>query len=573
MGSKKFDYFFFVWMTVILLTVLAISVQDLFPWLLNYPKELVWPISDLLNFFMNLLVSYTGDFFLTVSWLLAFPIKAAQLLLQSLPWVVILFLFTLLAYFSSGFKLSLFTFFAITYMVVIGYWEESMNTLSLVVISVPFAIIFGFGLGILGFYSKKAERVMMPILDVFQTVPTFAYLLPILLLFGFGTVLGLIASVVYSFPPMVRNTILGLQRVPKEIIESGRMAGATNRQLFWQVLVPSSARQLLLGINQTTMASLSMVIIASIIGGTADIGWTVLYYIRKAEVGESLLVGIVIALMAIMIDRITSGIATRPSSNKAGNETILIRYRYTIIAVFGSVLLFILTNFIQIFDNSFVQMGPKLAAPMNDWFDAFVKEYRSSIKEIKTFVLFIPSLLLGIVFSFKNILISGCMFFPIELLCFDALPWYAKGEASLETISLNNFHIGYDMESNIYLWFQEWLTKPINKTVFYNFCLSLIVVLIFRKLVYKKWPTIKGKNLLFLYFYLFVLFTSWIISAPGIRFGLGLFLLFIVYQAINISESTIRFKILENKSTWVVFGRSFVCSKTTSLLVGITISS
>ena len=79
MGSKKFDYFFFVWMTVILLTVLAISVQDLFPWLLDYPKELVWPISDLLNFFMNLLVSYTGDFFLTVSWLLAFPIKAAQL--------------------------------------------------------------------------------------------------------------------------------------------------------------------------------------------------------------------------------------------------------------------------------------------------------------------------------------------------------------------------------------------------------------------------------------------------------------------------------------------------------------
>ncbi len=175
-----------------------------------------------------------------------------------------------------------------------------------------------------------------------------------------------------------------------------------------------------------------------------------------------------------------------------------------------------------------------------------------NIFSIKTFVLFIPSLLLGIVFSFKNILISGCMFFPIELLCFDALPWYAKGEASLETISLNNFHIGYDMESNIYLWFQEWLTKPINKTVFYNFCLSLIVVLIFRKLVYKKWPTIKGKNLLFLYFYLFVLFTSWIISAPGIRFGLGLFLLFIVYQAINISESTIRFKILENKMILII---------------------
>ncbi len=388
MRSNKFDYFLSVWLIVIGITVLIVLTQDTLPWLIKYPKEFVWPVSDILNFCMNLFVSYTGDFFLGVSWLLAFPIKAAQWLLHSVPWIVILFLFTLLAYFSSGIKLSFFTFLAITYMVVIGYWEESMNTLSLVVISVPLAIIFGFAIGILGFYSKRAERVIMPILDVFQTVPTFAYLLPILLLFGFGTVLGLIASVVYSFPPMVRNTILGLRRVPQEIIESGIMAGATDRQLFWQVLVPSSARQLLLGVNQTTMASLSMVIIASIIGGTADIGWTVLYYIRKAEVGESLLVGIVIALMAIMIDRITSGIATRPTFKKMGNEKIISRYRYTSIAVVGSFVLFTLTNYFQILDNSLVKMGPTLAAPMNDWFDAFVKEYRSSIKEIKTFFLF-----------------------------------------------------------------------------------------------------------------------------------------------------------------------------------------
>ena len=113
------------------------------------------------------------------------------------------------------------------------------------------------------------------------------------MLFGFGTVVGLIASVLYSFPPMVRNTIVGLRRVAAEVIESGLMSGATGRQLFWQVRVPSAKRQLLLGVNQATMASLSMVIIASIIGGTADIGWEVLSQIRKAQFGESLLAGLV----------------------------------------------------------------------------------------------------------------------------------------------------------------------------------------------------------------------------------------------------------------------------------------
>ena len=154
-------------------------------------------------------------------------------------------------------------------MVLIGYWEESMNTLALVIISVPMAIIIGFGLGIWGFYSKRAEKIIMPILDIFQTVPTFAYLLPILLLFGFGTAVGLIASILYSFPPMVRNTILGLKRVPDHIIESAIMSGANSKQLFWHAMLPSCKKQILLGINQSTMAALSMVIIAAIIGGTA----------------------------------------------------------------------------------------------------------------------------------------------------------------------------------------------------------------------------------------------------------------------------------------------------------------
>jgi glycine betaine/proline transport system permease protein len=212
--------------------------------------------------------------------------------------------------------------------------------------------------------------------------------LPILMLFGFGTVVGLIASVMYSFPPMVRNTIVGLRGVSPEVIESGLMSGATQRQLFWQVRVPSSMRQILLGVNQATMASLSMVIIASIIGGTEDIGWEVLTQIRKAQFGESLLAGLVIALMAMVIDRITAGLATRSDNYETGEKTFIQRYRLWIIAAIGSIVFGLIAQ---------------IAAPLNDWPRAWeidpsdamnssltylIVNFRPQIEAIKTFAFF-----------------------------------------------------------------------------------------------------------------------------------------------------------------------------------------
>ena len=388
MRSKIFDRYTLVWFGTILFTVLLLYFQKSVPWLFEYPDQGVWPFADLLNYFMNFIVAHLGQFFLGISWLLEFPIQASQLLLHSLPWAVTVFLFSALAYVASGLGLSIFTVLATLYMVVIGYWEESMNTLALVLISVPLAILVGFAIGIWGFFSARAKKIIMPLLDIFQTVPTFAYLLPILLLFGFGTVLGLIASVVYSFPPMVRNTILGLQRVPDEIIESGIMAGATPSQLFWQVRVPASRRQLMLGVNQTTMASFSMVIIASIIGGTADIGWTVLYYIRKAEVGESLLVGIVIALMAIIIDRITASFASRSDQVKPKTVNFLIKGQYGFIILFCALVLWIAATYFNFLDATNVKYGAGVVNYIDKSFEDFVKEYRSAIKVLKTYALF-----------------------------------------------------------------------------------------------------------------------------------------------------------------------------------------
>ena len=386
--TGTFDRHFFHWIGVVGVTVLCLWLQGDWKWLSEYPGDWVVPVSDWLNAIMDWIVKYSGWFFLGVSWVLEWPIDAVRVVLNALPWSVTTFVVCVVAYAASGWKLSLFAFLSMLYMVVIGYWFESMNTLSLVAISVPMAIVIGFSFGVWGFFSKRAERVIMPMLDLFQTVPTFAYLLPILMLFGFGTVVGLIASVMYSFPPMVHNTIVGLRGVSPEVIESGLMSGATQRQLFWQVRVPSSMRQILLGVNQATMASLSMVIIASIIGGTEDIGWEVLTQIRKAQFGESLLAGLVIALMAMVIDRITAGLATRSDNYETGEKTFIQRYRLWIIAAIGSIVFGLIAQ---------------IAAPLNDWPRAWeidpsdamnssltylIVNFRPQIEAIKTFAFF-----------------------------------------------------------------------------------------------------------------------------------------------------------------------------------------
>ncbi|MCY4463838.1 MAG: ABC transporter permease subunit [Albidovulum sp.] len=384
----KFDRGFAQWIAVIIVTLIFVVAQKEWGWLSKYPEGWIIPLDDALNAILDWLVGNLGWFFLGISWLLDWPIKGVRWALNSLPWAVSVFLVTLIAQAASGWRLAVFALLSTLYMVVIGYWEESMNSLSLLAISVPLAILVGFSFGVLGFFSRRAERAIMPMLDILQTVPAFAYLLLILTLFGFGTVVGLIASVLYSFPPMVRNTIVGLRGVSDEIIESGIMSGATPAQLFWQVRVPSSLRQLLLGVNQATMASLSMVIIASIIGGTADIGWEVLSTIRKAQFGESLLAGLVIALMAMIIDRVTSGFAARSGEYDPTEKSFARRHRYWIAAIIGTVLFFALAEFVNVLEEWPREMEFSPAGALNDGLTYLIVNFRTEIETIKTLSLF-----------------------------------------------------------------------------------------------------------------------------------------------------------------------------------------
>ena len=377
-----------LWAVLILATLALLALQDTAGWLVEYPDAWVVPVTPWLNVFMVWCVDTVGPAFRGFSAAVDVPMTAVRDLLNWLPWSVTLTVLTFVAWVVAGWRLAVFAFFATLYMLVIGYWTESMNSLALVAISVPTAVGIGFALGTLAFYSARAQRVIAPTLDLMQTVPAFAYLLPILLLFGFGPVVGLIASILYAFPPTVRNTHLGLARVPAEVIEAGLMAGATPGQLFWRVRAPSALRQILLGVNQTTMAAFSMVIIASIIGGTADIGWEVLLNMRKAQFGESLLAGIVIALMAMVMDRLTAAVATAEPKDPGGARGFPARHRNAAVAVGLGLAVGLLAELVPILKEYPEAWEVYPAQYLNDAVTWLVVEHAGTINLVKSWAFF-----------------------------------------------------------------------------------------------------------------------------------------------------------------------------------------
>ena len=233
---------------------------------------------------------------------------------------------------------------ALMYMVIVGYWDESMNTLALVGMAVPLSVVVGLFVGILDFSYRTARSVIQPTLDLMQTVPAFAYLIPVLLLFGFGPVVGLVAAVIYACPPMVRGVSLGLQRVPVDIVESGVMSGCTDRQLLWLVRLPAAMPTIMIGVNRTIMCALSMVIIAAIIGGFGDIGWEVLSTMRRAQFGQSLLAGLVIVLIAMIFDRISRGLTSHQRVSQARTGTLWQRHAHLWVALIAIMVAIVLAR-------------------------------------------------------------------------------------------------------------------------------------------------------------------------------------------------------------------------------------
>ena len=233
----------------------------------------------------------------------------------SLSWIAVIAIVVTLALYAKDRTMALLVGACFSYLAVFGQWESAMVTLASILIAVPIGVAGGLGLGILAYRVPAFERMLRPVLDLMQTVPVFAYLVPILVLFGFGPVAALIATVIYAMPPMVRISTVALKSVPEEVIEAGRMVGCRRGQLMWKVLVPTAMPSLMVGVNQVIMLSLNMVIIASMIGA-GGLGYDVLTALRRLDIGGGIEAGLAIVVMAIALDRLSQAFAVRPTHTR-----------------------------------------------------------------------------------------------------------------------------------------------------------------------------------------------------------------------------------------------------------------
>lgn len=191
-----------------------------------------------------------------------------------------------------------------------GLWQSSMETLAIVLTSTLLAIVLGIPLGIAMSESKRTSAVVTPLLDAMQTMPSFVYLIPALMLFGLGKVPAVIATLIYAVPPVVRLTDLGIRQVSVSVLEASTAFGATRWQLMREVKLPLAMPSILAGINQTVMMALAMVVIASMIGA-GGVGEKVLLSINRIAVGDGFEAGMAVVALAIVIDRLTQGMARR----------------------------------------------------------------------------------------------------------------------------------------------------------------------------------------------------------------------------------------------------------------------
>lgn len=271
----------------------------------NIPLE-TWTNS----FVRNWLIPVWGDFFDVISNAIGAIISQVTNLLISIPPEVLAIILVILAWKLAGRGVAIFTIIGTLYLGSVGIWTHAMQTISIVIVATLFSIIIGVPLGILSAKFKVVGKIVRPVLDFMQTLPSFVYLIPAILLFGLGGVPAVISTFVFATPPAVRMTSLGIKQVPQDVIEASEAFGATSWQILIKTQLPLAIPTIMAGINQTIMLALSMAVIASMIGAPG-LGSLVLAGISSVNVGLGLVGGLGIVVLAIILDRITQGLGEK----------------------------------------------------------------------------------------------------------------------------------------------------------------------------------------------------------------------------------------------------------------------
>lgn len=271
------------------------------------------PLDDWVNFFVkDWLVPNFRPAFRTLQWPITQVLNALDALLNAIPMVLFTAGLSLIAWRTAGRGVALFTLIALVFIDMIGLWPETMTTLSMVVTAVFFCTVLGIPAGIAAAASDGFQAVLRPVLDIMQTIPSFVYLVPIVMLFGVGMVPGIIATIIFALPPIIRLTNLGIRNVRGDLVEAATAFGATGWQTLWEVQFPLALRTVMAGLNQTLMLALSMVVIAALIGA-GGLGLTVFTGLGRLDVGNATAGGVGIVLLAIILDRITQALGEKRS--------------------------------------------------------------------------------------------------------------------------------------------------------------------------------------------------------------------------------------------------------------------
>ncbi len=254
-----------------------------------------WLVPNFRPFFRALQVPVTT----VLSWLDTF--------LNAVPMLAFTAVLALIAWRLVGRGMAIFTLVALVFIDLIGLWPETMTTLSMIITSVMFCVVLVIPLGIAAARSDRVLAVVRPVLDIMQTIPSFVYLVPIVMLFGVGMAPGIIATIIFALPPIVRLTNLGIRNVRADLIEASEAFGSTSWQMLVEVQLPLALRTIMAGLNQTLMLALSMVVITSMIGA-GGLGLTVYTGLGRLDVGGATAGGLGIVLLAIILDRITQAL-------------------------------------------------------------------------------------------------------------------------------------------------------------------------------------------------------------------------------------------------------------------------
>ncbi len=281
----------------------------------------VGPVGEGMTSIVNWLLNHAQTlFFLINGFVNGLTWAAEEILSAPAPWLLAPIIALVAAWRVSA-TFAIFTLLGLNLVLYMGLWEPMVSTLALVIAASLLTLLFGIPIGILSARHNLVWSFTRPILDLMQTMPAFVYLIPAVMFFGTGPVPSTIATLIFSMPPVVRLTRLGINQVPNDLIEAGRSFGCSERQLLLKVQLPSALPTVMAGVNQTIMLSLSMVVIASMIGG-GGLGVVVLRGIQQLDVGLGFEGGLAVVILAVIMDRLSQSLAKTNSSKKTINQSI-----------------------------------------------------------------------------------------------------------------------------------------------------------------------------------------------------------------------------------------------------------